>query len=419
MKKKEFWIFFIIPSILVVGLFTLVSQLNQNFIQARVQSLIQDQLKATASILKVHIKEMLEEGIPPGQVLDPYSGIEDIYFIALLDNQEKILDWRSQFEGYLPFSRRQRPDSEFWIFDSPQGPIFNHYSSFTLNDGTLYHLYLGYSMKKLSLLIAHSRRNFWLILAILTAAGVAIFAGVYRLHSHYQQASEEAIKQSQEKERFKEISGFTSGIAHEVKNPLNSLALLFELLEKKAPEDFISLVHSGQQEVQKIASIIDRFSEVIKPLTLKAEKVRWIELVNQEIQSLEKEIKEKGVNTQIEVPPLLVLNGDRLLLSRIIHNLIKNALEASAAGQTIRVGATLKKKYLLFSVEDEGSGIPLENSENIFEPFVSTKKTGLGVGLYLVRKIVEAHQGKIYFKNKPEGGTIFIVELPGGRYEQP
>lgn len=419
MKKKEFWIFFILPYLLVFGLFTLVSHLNRNFIQARVESLAQEQLQATAFILKVNIKEFLEEGVPPTQVLDRYSGAEDIYFIALLDSQERVLDWRSQFEGYLPFSRHNRPASEFWILDSPEGPIFNHYSSFTTTKGTQYYLYLGYSLKKLDLLMAYSRRNFWLMLAILAVAGLIIFAGVYRLHSYYQHASEEAIRQAQEKERFKEISGFTAGVAHEVKNPLNSLALLFELLEKKAPEELSRQVSLGKQEVQKIASIIDRFSEVIKPLTLKAEKIRFNEILNEEIRILEKEADSRGIKLEVEVPNLVVLTGDRLLLSRVIHNLIKNALEASNSGQTVRVRATMKKKNLLFSVEDEGFGIAPEYSEKVFEPFVSTKKTGLGVGLYLVRKIVEAHQGRIYFKNKPEGGTIFTVEIPGGRHEQP
>ncbi|HEK85005.1 MAG: sensor histidine kinase [Candidatus Saccharicenans sp.] len=417
MKRKEFWIFFIIPYVVTVGLFITVSQLNRNFIQVRVESLIQDQLKATASILKTQIKEMLEEGIPAGQVLDRYSGIEDIYFIALLDRQENVLDWRSQFEGYLPFSRYKRPPTEFWIIDSPQGPIFNHYSFFTLKDGTLYHLYLGYSMKNLALLNDYYRRNFWLMIGILTIAGLAIWAGVFRLYSHYLRAVEETIKQAQEKERFREISGFTAGVAHEVKNPLNSLALLFEFLEKKAPPDSVSLIRSGKQEVQKIATIIDRFSEAIKPLQLQQEKISLAELVKEEILNLGREIKEKEVKLELEVPSSIFLVGDRLLLGRVINNLLKNALEVSTQGQGIKIKAILKKKNLVFSIEDEGPGVQIEKAEDIFEPFITSKKTGLGVGLYLARKIVEAHSGKIYFKNKPSGGTIFTIEIPGGFYE--
>ena len=419
MKKKEFWIFFILPYLLVLGLFTIVSHLNRNFIQTRVESLVQEQLQATASILKVNIKELLDEGLPPGNVLDRYASPEDVYFIALLDGEERILDWRSQFEGYLPFSRHNRPAGEFWILDSPEGPIFNHYSSFTTAKGTQYYLYLGYSLKKLNLLLAYSRRNFWLMLGILAVAGLIIFAGVYRLHSYYQHASEEALRQAQEKERFKEISGFTAGVAHEVKNPLNSLALLFELLEKKAPEELSRQVSLGKKEVQKIAGIIDRFSEVLKPLSLKSEKIKFSEILKEEIRNLEKEAEDRGVKLKAEVPESITLEGDRLLLGRVVHNLIKNGLEASKNGQAVKARAAIKKKTLLFSVEDEGPGIDPEKSEYVFEPFVSSKKTGLGVGLYLVRKIVEAHQGKVYFKNKPEAGTIFTVELPGGRHEQP
>jgi signal transduction histidine kinase len=418
MKKKEFWVFFILPYFLVLGLFTLVSHLNRNFIQTRVEALVQEQLSATASILKVNIKKLLEQGLPEPEVAERYSGVEDIYFIALLDSEERILDWRSRFEGYLPFSRHNRPAAEFWILDSPEGQIFNHYSSFTTSSGAKYNLYLGYSLKRLDLLLAYSWRNFYLILGILAIAGLIIFAGVYRLHSYYQHASEEALLQAQEKERFKEISGFTAGVAHEVKNPLNSLTLLFELLEKKAPDELIRQVNLGKKEIQKIGSIIDRFSEVIKPLSLKSEKVIFNEILTEELKSLQKEAEDRGVRFEAEVPELITIKGDRLLLGRVIHNLIKNALEASGTGQTVKARATIKKKNLLFSVEDEGPGIDLEKFEEVFEPFLSTKSGGLGVGLYLVRKIVEAHQGKIYLKNKHEGGTIFSVEIPGGKHEQ-
>jgi len=419
MRKKEFWVFFILPYLSVLGLFTLVSHLNRDFIQARVEALVQEQLSATASILKVNINSLLEQGVPESEVLNRYSGLEDIYFIALLDSEERILDWRSQFEGYLPFSRRNRPAAGFWILDSPEGQIFNHYSSFTTSTGAKYNLYLGYSLKRLDLLLDYSRRNFYLLLGILAITGLIIFAGVYRLHSYYQHASEEAVLQAQEKERFKEISGFTAGVAHEVKNPLNSLALLFELLEKKAPGELTGQVNLGKKEIQKIAGIIDRFSEVIKPLSLKPEKIVFNEILTEELKSLQKEAAHRGVKLETEVPQTITVKGDRLLLARVINNLIRNSLDASGPGKTVKVRATIKKKNLLFSVEDEGPGIDLEKVEEVFEPFFSTKSGGLGVGLYLARKIIEAHQGRIYFKNKLEGGAIFFVEIPGGEYEHP
>lgn len=414
MRRNEFGIFFLLPYLLVISIFSLVSDLNRQAIQLGVETLAKEQLQATASILKVNIKELIDRQVQPSQILERFAGLEDIYFIALLDDQERIIDWHSKFEGYLPFSRRQRPAAEFWIIDSPIGSIFNHYSSFTTSEGRVYHLYLGYSLENLDRLLENSRRNFWLMLGILAAAGLLIFAGIYRLHASFQKASMEAIRQAEEKERFREISGFTAGVAHEIKNPLNSLALLFELMEKKSPPELARQVERGKGEVQKIAAVIDRFSEIIKPLSLKKEVISFSDIMREEINNLQVLAGQRGVEIEFHCPENMVILGDRLLLSRVVSNLIKNAIEASTPGQKVRVQVEGRRGKVLFSVMDQGRGIPEEQMETIFEPFVSFKESGLGVGLYLTKKIVEAHGGKIYFKSSPETGTVFTVELPGG-----
>lgn len=415
MRKSEIWFFFLLPYLLVLGLFSLVSHLNRQAIQSGVETLAKEQLQATSVILKSNIKEFIEMHGSPEGALDRFSELEDVYFVALLDEDERIIDWHSRFEGYLPFSRRHRPAAEFWVVDSPIGSVFNHYSSFATAGGRLYHLYLGYSLRNLDQLLARSRRNYGLILGILAVAGLVIFAGIYRLHASFQRASAEAIRQAEEKEKFREISGFTAGVAHEIKNPLNSLALLFELLEKKSTPELGPQIARGKEEIQKIGAVVDRFSELIKPLTLKKEKFSLNDLIREEINSLQSLARERQVAVEVQAPEAVQVEGDRLLLGRVVHNLVKNALEASAGGQKVTVKAGLRKQAVILSVKDEGRGIDPGQSEKIFEPFVSFKETGLGVGLYLVRKIVETHQGKIYLRSRPGAGTEFMIELPGGQ----
>ncbi|MGQ9801411.1 MAG: sensor histidine kinase [Candidatus Saccharicenans sp.] len=415
MRKSELWVFFLLPYLLVLGLFSLVSHFNRQAIQSGVETLAKEQLQATATILKANIKELLDRQDSPASILDQFTGLQDIYFIALLDENERILDWHSKFEGYLPFSRRERTAAEFWVVDSPIGSVFNHYSSLEMADGRRFHLYLGYSLQGLDRLLARSQKNFWLILGIMALAGLFIFAGIYRLHASFERASAEAIRQAEEKERFKEISGFTAGVAHEVKNPLNSLMLLFELLEKKSPPELGRQVLQGKEEVKKIGAVIDRFSEIIKPLNLKKDRVIFNDILQEEIGSLHPLAQSRKVELELRLQKKLTVDGDRLLLGRAVNNLIKNALEASPPGKKVMVLAELHRKNLIFSVTDFGPGIPPAQVDRIFEPFVSSKESGLGVGLYLVRKIVDAHQGKIYFKSGPESSTIFIMELPGGQ----
>lgn len=414
MKKREFLLFFILPFLLVVGLFTLLSNLNRQYIQAKMQELASDQLSATALILKESIRAGLERGLSASEVLTPYQATEDIYFMAILDGQENVLDWTSRFEGYLPLSKKQRPPGELWIIDSPEGKIFNHYSALTTADGRKYYFYLGYSLKSLDVLLAYSKRNFWYILSALALAGLLIFAGLYRLHRSYQLAAAEAARQAEEKERFKEISAYTSGVAHEIKNPLNSLALLFEYWQSLNISQISQELEKGKDEVEKIGRIIDSFSEALKPVSLSLEKFEVGSVIEEEIKELENLAEEKNVKIDLKAEDGLKLTADRLLFGRVVSNLLKNAIEASPEGGLVSVKAYVRKKKVILEVEDSGSGIEETQAEKIFEPFVTSKNSGFGIGLYLTRKIVAAHGGKISFSNRPGGGAIFKVEMPGG-----
>lgn len=414
MKKREFLLFFILPFLLVVGLFTLLSNLNRQYIQAKMQELASDQLSATALILKESIRAGLERGLSASEVLTPYQATEDIYFMAILDNQENVLDWTSRFEGYLPLSKKQRPPGELWIIDSPEGKIFNHYSALTTADGRKYYFYLGYSLKSLDVLLAYSKRNFWYILSALGLAGLLIFAGLYRLHRSYQLAAAEAARQAEEKEKFKEISAYTSGVAHEIKNPLNSLALLFEYWQSLNISQISQELEKGKDEVEKIGRIVDSFSEALKPVSLSLEKFEVGSVIEEEIKELENLAEEKNLKIDLKAEDGLKLTADRLLFGRVVSNLLKNAIEASPEGGLVREKAYVRKKKVILEVEDSGSGIEETQAEKIFEPFISSKSSGFGIGLYLTRKIVAAHGGKISFSNRPGGGAIFKVEMPGG-----
>jgi signal transduction histidine kinase len=414
MKKREFLLFFILPFLLVVGLFTLLSNLNRQYIQAKMQELASDQLSATALILKESIRAGLERGLSASEVLTPYQATEDIYFMAILDGQENVIDWTSRFEGYLPHSQKERPSGELWIIDSPEGKIFNHYSALTTADGRKYYFYLGYSLKSLDVLLAYSKRNFWYILSALALAGLLIFAGLYRLHRSYQLAAAEAARQAEEKEKFKEISAYTSGVAHEIKNPLNSLALLFEYWQSLNISQISQELEKGKDEVEKIGRIVDSFSEALKPVSLSLEKFEAGSVIEEEIKELENLAEEKNLKIDLKAEDGLKLTADRLLFGRVVSNLLKNAIEASPEGGLVSVKTYVRKKKVILEVEDSGSGIEETQAGKIFEPFISSKSSGFGIGLYLTRKIVAAHGGKISFSNRPGGGAVFKVEMPGG-----
>jgi signal transduction histidine kinase len=414
LKKRDFLLFFVLPFAGLLSIFFILSALDRSSIKSRTEDLVREQLLASAQILKAGVARALDEGTPVGGILHHYGGEESIYFLALFDGRNEIIDWISRFEGYLPFSKETALRKESWIIDSPAGKIMNIFTSFSLRTGESYHLFLGYSLNSMEEMLSHSRRNFLYIFAAIGVAGLVLFRGIYLLHGHSLQAAEKAMTEKKEKERFQAISGFAAGVAHEIKNPLNSLALLFALIRKKAPGDLAEDVALGAGEIEKISRIVDRFSDSIKPLAILRENFLLEDAVGDARRSLEAELQAKGAVIRFSQDRPVVLSADRNLIVQCLTNILRNSLEAMENGVII-VAAALTKTKVSIRIEDSGRGIPEEQIDRIFEPFYSTKSSGMGVGLYLVKKIVEAHEGSIAVSSRPGRGTAFKIELPGGR----
>jgi signal transduction histidine kinase len=412
LRRRNVFLFFVLPFLGVFVFFSLASFLGQAALKNRTEALVRSQLKATAGILRVTVSHLLDEGGSPAGILDSLISEEDIYFIALLDGDKNVLAWNSRFEGYLPLSLREARPEESGIIDSPAGKIFSEFSAIPRPDGGRDYLYLGYTLTGMEEMIALSRRTSFLLSGLFLLVGLAFFRALYQLQSRYMAKTREAETERLEKERFREISAFTSGVAHEIKNPLNSLSLLFELLVKKASPEGRRELDLGKAQVLTIARIVDRFSSVIKPIQPVASSLELDDVVSLAAASLGAEEPEASARLRIETVPGLRLSGDSEMLAQALLNILKNAVEASPS-TPVWLEARRNKKKVEIQVRDEGPGLPPGAVGRIFEPFFSTKETGMGIGLFLTKKIIEAHGGKIDVRSREGKGTEFRIELPG------
>ncbi len=410
MKKKDLFLFFLLPFVGFVAILLAFSLLNRSFIQRKTVELVRGQLTASAEILRVNVSHFLEDGMAPQDVLRLYAGEKNIYYMALLDGRGDILAWSSRYEGYLPFSKDDERRTEPWILASPAGSIANLFVPVTPGGGRAYSLYLGYSLAGFDEMLARSSRTFFLLFGILAAAGVLFFTGLFVLQRRYLDKAREAEEEKREKERFREISAFTSGVAHEIKNPLNSLALLCEIMLKKGSAEVREDASLGKTEVQRIARVIDRFSAALRPIRPVRRSVAVREVVEAARKSLGETAAGPGVAFRYEETEPIVIEADPDLLAQGLANLVRNAFEATEVG-TVTVSAKRQRRRIVVSIADTGRGLGPEEIERVFEPFFTTKATGMGVGLYLARKIVEAHGGKIWLESEPGRGTRFFVEI--------
>jgi signal transduction histidine kinase len=395
-------------------LFFVLSSLDRAFIKDKTEHLVRDQLLASAQILKTGVERTLAAGAPREGILKGFAGEETVYFLALFDAEDRIVDWTSRFERYLPFSRETARGREAWIIDSPAGKIFNIYIPLTTTTGTSYRLFLGYSLKSMEEMLAFTGRNSFTFFAAMGLAGLILARGISLLHRRSVREAERAVAEKKERERYQAISGFAAGVAHEIKNPLNSLEFYFELVRKKGPGELAEDTALARAEIEKISRIVDQFSDSTRPLSPRKENVFVDAIVRDVLGSVEAEAEARGVSVRFRQNRPIALAADRVLLGQGLLNLVKNSLEATESG-TITISARRKAKSVFLLVEDTGRGMTAEDLARAFDPFFSTKTSGMGVGLFLVKKIVEAHGGFVSVSSRPGLGTAVCLEFPGGR----
>jgi two-component system sensor histidine kinase HydH len=211
------------------------------------------------------------------------------------------------------------------------------------------------------------------------------------------------------------VGQMAAGIAHEVRNPLTVIKLLIQAATdpKRAvgfrPRDLRVL----EGEILRLEQIIRTFLDFARPPRPTKKPISTRDLLDECLAGVAARAELQRVEVRLDTPPVLpTLDADAGQLKQVVYNLMFNALDALTTGGTIRVGVTVEGEELTIRVADSGPGLPAGLESRIFDPFVSTKETGLGLGLSICKRIVEAHGGSIAATNGLGGGAAFVVRLP-------
>ncbi|HKV26330.1 MAG TPA: ATP-binding protein [Candidatus Acidoferrum sp.] len=223
--------------------------------------------------------------------------------------------------------------------------------------------------------------------------------------------------QLQVSERLAALGRITAGVAHEVKNPLNSMRLWLENLKETLPADSEEgakqAVNVLDKEIDRLDAVVKRFLDFTRPMDVRLEPTQLSDLLREVLEIAQPQMQKANIQVAqllpIDVPEVYV---DRALLKQAVLNLVLNAGESMANGGLLRLVLSRRGDMAEISVEDTGKGIPPENRQKIFQLFFTTRPGGSGIGLASTFRIVQLLNGSIDFTSEVGKGTTFRIELP-------
>jgi two-component system, sporulation sensor kinase E len=231
-----------------------------------------------------------------------------------------------------------------------------------------------------------------------------------------------SMEERLEQERTSSIVRLAAGVAHELGNPLNSLTIHLQLLSRQLKKNTAGLpavnklldsVAICQGEVERLDGIITHFLEAIRPTQPNCTEVDLLQLLDEVMAVQGPELAARSIEISIEIktPPAAVL-ADRNQVKQVYFNVIKNAMEAMAGGGRLRVRSRSDDAYLYIQFADTGEGIADEDLSKVFQAYFTTKKSGHGLGMMIVQRIMRDHGGHVSIESRQGVGTVVTLQFP-------
>lgn len=244
------------------------------------------------------------------------------------------------------------------------------------------------------------------------------FVMLIRDITQFRKLTEEKI----ESERITALTLLAAGVAHELGNPLNSLTIHLQLMERKlrkikgkeAPQ-LLEMLSVAQGEIKRLDFIIGQFLAAIRPTQPQLQRTQVNDLIQEAVKFLKPELEQGKVKVKLDLATSLPATPlDAGQMKQAFYNLIRNAAQAMPNGGTLTISSIFNDYEMRLSFADSGKGISTSNMSNLFQPFFTTRKTGTGLGLLIIRRIIREHGGEIELESREKEGTTVNIYLPLG-----
>ncbi len=343
---------------------------------------------------------------------------------------------RATLEGFLAERLADQPDLRFVDvrdrFGAPVAAVRS--KGATVGGGTLNarvplmlggrpqgEVRVGVSTEAIDRDIEALRRSLRIKVALVAAIGICLLLlGLfYVLHLIRKNRALEHARQSSERIAYRVNLG--SGLAHEIRNPLNSMNMNLQMLGEELlgvpgleGGEHVEMLRSMQGEIKRIANLIDGFLQYARPAAPRFEVKDLNDVLNATARFLQADFRQSGVDLALDLEPLLPsVEIDEGQLRQALLNILGNARQVMQPGGQVRVSSRAGAGgEAQVEIADNGPGIPPDMIDRIFEPFFSKRAGGTGLGLAIARQMVENHHGRIVVESQVGRGTTFRIHLP-------
>jgi signal transduction histidine kinase len=298
--------------------------------------------------------------------------------------------------------------------------IFEVVKSFSLKEQTMGLIRIGYSQKEIRPVLSQIKKNVALSISFFLILGISAITLIWVNQNRHLRKTKELEDRIQLAERLSSLGHLAAGVAHEIRNPLNAMGMGLQRLKREflppdesKREEYISFLELILKETRRVNEIIEQFLTLSRPFQLTLRKSSLQDLLKNLITLFQEEALSQRITLQANIPselPPVQMDPERLTQAFI--NIMKNGMQAMGQGGILRIESKSLKESVEIIISDSGSGIPPEQMEKIFNYYYTTKEKGVGLGLPIAHRIIEAHGGQLKIESRMGSGTKVTVTLP-------
>jgi signal transduction histidine kinase len=352
---------------------------------------------------------------------------EGILFISVQDTHLNFLAHTNPYliggkeeDPFLKSSLQSKRTLSRLYNPSKGEEVFEVLKSFSLRNKPMGLIRIGYSPKEINSSLSQIKKSMTLSIFFFLILGISAITLIWVNQNRHLRKMKEMEDRIQLAERLSSLGHLAAGVAHEIRNPLNAMGMGLQRLKREflpqdepKKEEYLSFMELILKEIRRVNEIIEQFLTLSRPFQLNLKESSLSDLLSHLTALFQAEASSQRIIFQLELNshlPSIKMDDEKLTQAFI--NIMKNGMQAMEQGGSLRIETHLVKDHVEVIFSDTGSGIPPEQMEKIFNYYYTTKEKGVGLGLPIAHRIIEAHGGQLKVESQVGYGTKVTVTLP-------